>query len=224
MTFVGFDIETQTPIAAPVEIIGVVKDFHFEPLNKNIQGMGMMLGESTMTISVRGSVASTEQLLAKTEQAWNKFAPDQPFRYSFMDDSLSQLYDEERRTGNSLMAFALLAIIVACLGLFALSTFLTEQKAKEIGIRKVLGASVANVVLLLSQNFLKLVIVGFIVAIPVAWYGLQNWLQDFAYRIDVNWWIFALAGMIAICIAFFTVSFQSIKAALVNPVESLRSE
>ncbi|MEO1257326.1 MAG: ABC transporter permease [Bacteroidota bacterium] len=223
-TFIGYDEETQTPIPGTFTIIGVVEDFHYEPLNKNIEGLCFMLGESTMTVAVKGSVAATEQLLQKTKNVWHQFVPDQEIRYTFLDDSLAQQYEADKRTGNTLAAFALLAIIVACLGLFALATFLTEQKAKEIGIRKVLGASVASVVLLLSKNFLKLVAIGFLIAIPLAWYALQHWLQDFAYRIDLTWWIFAGAGVVAIFIAFFTVGFQSMKAALVNPVESLRSE
>lgn len=155
---------------------------------------------------------------------WQKMAPGQPFDFYFMDDSFEETYEAEQRLGQIFITFTILAIIVASLGLFGLSAFNAEKRAKEIGIRKVLGASVRQITLKLSSDFLKLVIVSIILATPVAWYVMAGWLQDFTYRIDVPEWVFVLAAALAVSISILTISFQSIKAALANPVKSLRSE
>ena len=147
-----------------------------------------------------------------------------PFSYRFLDDSFDQMYRTEQRTGKLAMAFAILAILIACMGLFGLATYAAEQRIKEIGIRKVLGASVNNIVEMLSKDFLVLVLISSIIAFPLAWWAMHSWLQDFAYRISISWWVFLLAGAIALFIALATISFQAIKAAVANPVKSLRTE
>jgi putative ABC transport system permease protein len=152
------------------------------------------------------------------------FSPNQAFRYTFLDESFANMYANVQRTGNIFTSFAVLAIIIACLGLFALSAFMAEQRNKEIGIRKVLGASVSGITAMLSKDFVKLVIISIIVASPVAWWAMTKWLQDFAYRISISWWMIAIAGLSAIVIALLTISFQSIKAALTSPVKTLRAE
>jgi putative ABC transport system permease protein len=148
----------------------------------------------------------------------------QPFLYSFLDEDFNNLYKGEQRTGSMFTTFAALAIFIACLGLFGLAVYSAEQRTKEIGIRKVLGASVSGIISLLSKDFIRLVIVSIIIATPVAWWAMNKWLQTFAYRINISWWIFLVAGVIAILIAVITVSFQAIKAAVSNPVKSLRTE
>ena len=157
-------------------------------------------------------------------QKWNKYFPNDPFSYSFLDDSFNEQYKADTRFGEVFGLFATLAIIIACFGLLGLSAYNVLQRTKEIGIRKVLGASVQNLLVLLSKEFLVLVLVSFIVAFPVAWIVMNNWLEDFAYRIHIRWWIFAVAGFLAIIIAILTVSIQALKAAVANPVKSLRTE
>jgi putative ABC transport system permease protein len=158
------------------------------------------------------------------EKTYKTINPNQPFEYTFLDQTFADQYRDDERKGNLFLAFSSMAIFIACLGLFGLATFTAEQRTKEIGVRKVLGASVANIVTLLSKDFLKLVLVAIVIASPIAYYAMHRWLQDFAYRVDISWWIFGLAGLLAVGIALLTVSFQSIRAALVNPVKSLRSE
>ena len=151
-------------------------------------------------------------------------APGQPFNFAFMDEQFNNTYRTEQRISQISVTFSILAILIACLGLFGLVTYAAEQRIKEIGIRKVLGASVVNLVGMLSKDFLKLVIISAIIAFPVAWWAMHKWLQDFAYRVQIGWWIFAVAGIIALLIALLTVSFQAIRAAVMNPVKSLRTE
>jgi putative ABC transport system permease protein len=151
-------------------------------------------------------------------------APGMPFSYRFMDASFDEMYRSEQRVGKVAVSFAVLTIIIACLGLFGLATYAAEQRVKEIGIRKVLGATITNIVNMLSRDFLKLVVIALLIASPIAWWAMKHWLQDFAYRIDINWWVFVGAGCIAIIIALATVSFQAIKAARTNPVKNLRTE
>jgi putative ABC transport system permease protein len=151
-------------------------------------------------------------------------APGMPFSYQFLDESFDNMYREEQRVGKVAFTFAILAIIIACLGLFGLATYMAEQRTKEIGVRKVLGASVPVIVSMLSKDFLRLVLISFVIAVPVSWWAMNKWLQDFAYRIHIGWWIFIMAGVIAMLIAVVTVSFQAIKAAVANPVKSLRTE
>jgi len=205
-------------------IIGVVKNFHFESLRRNIGALSLVLEPNSGAASFRLSSTNVPALMKQIEAKWKQIAPGQPFSYQFMDDSFDEMYRAEQRIGTIALTFAALAILIACLGLFGLAAFMAEQRTKEIGVRKVLGASVPNIIGLLSKDFLKLVLIAIIIASPVAWYAMNQWLKDFAYKIDIEWWMFALAGLLAVGIALFTVSFQSIKAALMNPVKSLRSE
>jgi putative ABC transport system permease protein len=175
-----------------------------------------------MTIKFGGS--DVQHSIADVSAVWKKFSPDQPIRYSFLDQEFANMYADVQRTGSIFTSFAVLAIIIACLGLFALSAFMAEQRSKEIGIRKVLGASVQGIATLLSGDFVKLVLLAILIASPIAWWGMNRWLRDFAYKIAISWWMFAVAGLGAMLIALLTVSFQSVKAALDNPVKSLRSD
>ena len=165
-----------------------------------------------------------QSLVSQIEAKWKAMAPGMPFKYSFMDDDFNNIYQSEVRIGRIFISFAVLAIFVACLGLFGLVTYAAEQRIKEIGIRKVLGATVGNIVTMLSNDFLKLVAIALLVAFPLAWWAMNSWLQDFAYRADMGVWVFVIAGASALLIALVTVSFKAISAALMNPVKSLRSE
>jgi putative ABC transport system permease protein len=217
-----FNSPNSEPVA--LTIIGVVKNFHFESLKQTIGPLIFQLGRANAIASFKVSTSNIQQLVKEVEKKWTSMAPGRPFRYRFMDESFNNMYSAEQRVGKIAFTFALLAILIACLGLFGLATFIAEQRTKEIGIRKVLGASVQGLVRLLSVDFLKLVAISFIFAAPAAWYFMNKWLQDFAYRIDITWWVFVVAGMLAIIIALLTVSFQAVKAALANPVKSLRTE
>ncbi|WP_460973573.1 ABC transporter permease [Spirosoma migulaei] len=205
-------------------IIGVVKNFHFESLRRNIGALSLVLDSNSGAASFRVSSTNLPALVSQIEAKWKQITPGQPFSYQFMDDSFDEMYRAEQRVGTIALTFAALAILIACLGLFGLAAFMAEQRTKEIGVRKVLGASVGSIIGLLSKDFLKLVFISIIIASPIAWYAMSQWLSDFAYKIDIEWWMFALAGILAVGIALLTVSFQSIKAALMNPVKSLRSE
>ncbi|MFN2440310.1 MAG: ABC transporter permease, partial [Chitinophagaceae bacterium] len=162
--------------------------------------------------------------LDKLSGKWKEFAPSSPFDYSFLDAEFDALYHAEKRMGTVFTIFTVLSIFVACLGLFGLAAYTAERRTKEIGVRKVLGASVQGLVLLLSKDFVKLVLLAAVIAFPIAWWGMSKWLEDFAYRITIGWWVFIVAGIIALLIALFTVSFQAIKAAVKNPVKNLRVE
>lgn len=206
------------------EIKGVVADFHFASMKQKIGPLILfpeMQGEILLVKLAGNQLPNTLQFL---ESKWRTLIPNRPFSYEFMDEEFNKLYSAETRTGKIFSVFAFLSIFLACLGLFGLSAYTTAQRTKEIGVRKVLGASVFSIVGLLSKDFLKLVLVAILIASPLAWYGMNQWLQDFAYKIDIEWWVFALAGLLAVGIALLTVSFQSIKAALMNPVKSLKSE
>ena len=206
-------------------VIGVVEDFNFETMKQKVTPLCMVLGLYNSTIvSVKLSGKDTKKVISDVANVWKSFSPDQPFRYTFLDESFANMYKDVQRTGSIFTSFAVLAIIIACLGLFALSAFMAEQRTKEIGIRKVLGASVNGIVTMLSKDFLKLIIIAMLIASPIAWWAMIKWLQDFEYRIPVAWGFFAVAGIAALLIALFTISFQAIKAAVANPVQSLRTE
>ncbi|WP_369822729.1 ABC transporter permease [Spirosoma sp. 209] len=204
-------------------IVGVVRDFHFESMRQRVAPLVLFRGQDNYQMALRVKTDDMPALLKTIEQRW-KAQTDMPFTYSFLSERFSLMYASEQRVGQLFGIFAGLAVLIACLGLFGLAAFTTRQRTKEIGVRKVLGASVASIITLLSKDFLKLVLIAIVIASPIAWYAMNRWLQDFAYKIDIEWWVFALAGFLAVGIALLTVSFQSIKAALMNPVRSLRSE
>ncbi|MEO3408470.1 ABC transporter permease [Mucilaginibacter sp. CAU 1740] len=210
------------------KVIGVVNDFHFESLHQNIVPLLMEMppfdNNNYGKVSIKISGSNTNAALATIEQTWKKYQPETPFRYTFLDERFQRLYNAEQQQSHLFTIFSCLAIFIACLGLFGLSAFTISQRVKEIGVRKVLGASIPQIVTELSKDFLKLVIVAAIIALPIAWYAMSKWLLDFAFRVSIQWWVFVMAGVIALIIAFATISFQSIKAALANPVKSLRSE
>jgi putative ABC transport system permease protein len=205
-------------------IVGVVKNFHFESLRDKISPLALVYAPDNGAISIKVKTADLSGLMSQIENKWKRFSPNQQFSYSFMDQDFDTTYRSENRLGTLFISFSTLAILIACLGLFGLAAYAAEQRTKEIGIRKVLGASVSGIVGMLSMDFIKLVFISIVIASPLAWYFMNKWLQDFAYRTDLHWWILGIAGAIAVLIAFFTISFQSVKAALANPVKSLRSE
>jgi putative ABC transport system permease protein len=208
----------------PGEVKAVVKDFHFESLHNPVQPIVLFPGGWSNTLIVKTSGRNLTQTINFITNKWKEFAPHRPFEYRFMEEDYQQMYTTELRTGKVFNIFSVIAILLACLGLFGLSAYAAKQKIKEIGIRKVMGASAGNITLLLSGNFLKLVFIAFLIAAPAAWFAMYKWLQSFAYRIDFGWWVFIVAGMLTLIIAMFTVSFQAIKAAVANPVKSLKSE
>jgi ABC-type antimicrobial peptide transport system permease subunit len=167
---------------------------------------------------------TTSENLAKTEKIFKKYNPEYPFEYKFIDEEYATKFQDEKRTGTLTALFAGLTIFISCLGLFGLAAYMAQNRIKEIGIRKVLGASVTNITTLLSKDFLTLVVISLVIASPIAGYLMFKWLQDFPYRVDIDWWVFAFAGIAAVSIALFTVSFQAIKAATANPVKNLRTE
>ncbi|MBD0296440.1 MAG: ABC transporter permease [Flavisolibacter sp.] len=207
-------------------IIGVVKDFHFQDLHVPIAPYGFFLNKQPFYnyLIVHAKTADISSLLQSIGESWHQLNPNEPFEYSFLDEDFQKNYEAENRQESMVAGFTIIAIFISCLGLFGLATFSAEQRTKEIGIRKVLGASVTHIVSLLSKDFLKLVFIALLVATPVAWYFMQQWLQNFAYRISISGWVFATAGFIALTIALVTVSFQAVKAALANPVKNLRTE
>ncbi|GAB4051134.1 ABC transporter permease [Spirosoma litoris] len=226
---IGYKDPVGQPLAygkRPGKIVGLIEDFHFNSLHVPIRPLFIRLGETwgPNNILIRTQPGQTKQALASIEAICRKINPKLPFTYSFVDDEYQKLYKSETVVGTLATLFAGMAIFIACLGLFGLAAFTAEQRTKEIGVRKVLGASVASIVGLLSADFVKLVLIAIVIASPLAWYAMQQWLQGFAYKIDLSWWIFVLAGIVALGIALLTISFQSIKAALMNPVKSLRSE
>jgi putative ABC transport system permease protein len=209
------------------EIVGVVRDFHFENLHEVIEPYAFELhnrNDYSYLIARARAGSDLPALLASVEATWKKLAPGEPFASTFLDDDFQKNYKNDRQMAHLVNGLTFIAILISCLGLFALAAFAAERRTKEIGIRKVLGASVAGIAGLLAKDFLQLVLIAIVIASPLAYYFMQRWLADFAYRIDMQWWMFAAAGAAAVAIAFLTVGFQSVKAALANPVKSLRSE
>ena len=205
-------------------VIGVINDFHFESLKENIRPLCLQIGRSNNTVSVKVDTRDMAAMIRSVSKVWKEFSPNQPIRYTFLDQSYARMYEDVRRMGRIFSSFALFAIVVACLGLFALSAFMVEQRNKEISIRLVLGASVNSIFRLLTMNFIKLVIISLIIAIPISIYAMQEWLKDFAYKIEIGWEVFVLAGVLSVLIAMLTISYQSIRAALMNPAGNLKSE
>jgi putative ABC transport system permease protein len=207
-------------------VIGVVKDFNFESLHKKVEALliGYTKTDNGSSMSLKIDAAHIHEAIDHLTKTWKNTIPDVPMQYSFVDDRIAEQYGNERKMEGVFYGFSGLSLLIACLGLFGLSTFVVERKIKEIGIRKVLGASVSGIVGLLSEDFVKLVLLSVLIASPLAWYFMRHWLQNFAYHITIGWWEFAAAGMMAVLIALTTVSIQSIKAATANPVKSLRTE
>lgn len=207
------------------KIIGVMHDFHFESMHQRIIPLILINNKNffgNLSVKITGNnIAST---VGHIESTWKKYLPETPFRFTFLDEKFAALYSSEQQQGNVFTVFSCIAIFIACLGLFGLSAFAITQRIKEIGIRKVLGASVSQITAMMSKDFLKLVAVAAIIAFPVAWYAMHNWLQDFAYRVNLSWWVFVLAGIAAALIAFITIGFQAVKAGMSNPVKAIRTE
>ncbi|QMW03123.1 ABC transporter permease [Spirosoma foliorum] len=212
--------------SAEARVIGVVKDFHTYSLQHKIEPLVLQMPApmDKDNIYVRIQAGKVAEALAYIQSVYHTFDPSATLDFHFLDENFSKQYKTEQKQGEILLTFTLLAVLIACLGLFGLAAFAAEQRTKEIGVRKVLGASVFSIVTMLSKDFVKLVLIAIVIASPLAWYAMSQWLQGFAYKADLSWWLFALAGLLAIVIALITVSFQSIKAALMNPVNSLRSE
>jgi putative ABC transport system permease protein len=208
------------------QIVGVLRDFNYKSLQENIQPLVMRYEPwmSKSILSVKVSPADLPSLLKTIADKWNKLIPNRPFEYNFLDEFFDKQYRAEAHFGTLFFNFAVLAIFISCLGLLGLSSYSTMQRTKEIGIRKVLGANVAGIVNLLSFEFIKLVLIALGIAAPVAWFGMNKWLDDFAYRREISWWVFGIAGILAVLVAFITISYQAIKAAVANPVKSLRTE
>ena len=213
------------PFGKRGKVIGVVKDFNFASLHENIEPVLIHIFKpwfGFVTVRLKGKNVSEE--MNHLESAWKKVAVSSPFKYAFLEDDFNSLYESEKKLRNLLSTFTLLAVIVACLGLFGLASFTIKQRVKEIGIRKVLGSTSLSIVKLLSKDFLKLVILSLVIASPIAFYGISKWLQGFAYKTEISWYIFVIAGILTIIVALVTVSFQALKAARSNPIKSLRSE
>lgn len=220
----NFDMEENA--IGSLEIIGVVKDFHFEDLHKTIEPYAFFLNADTNFNYMIAHVNTKDvsKVLPFLQAKWKALIPDEPFSYTFLNEDFQRNYAADARTSRIVNSFTFISILISCLGLFGLAAFAAQQRIKEIGVRKVLGASVPSIVALLSGDFIKLVIISILIATPLTWYVMEKWLQDFAYSIKMEWWMFALAGILAIGIAIITVSSQAIKAALTNPVKSLKSE
>ena len=214
------------------KIIGVMKDFNFESMHQAIVPIIMIMPTasqagnnfSRISIKISGNKDNVSAAIAHLEKTWKSYLPEVPFEYTFLDEKFEQLYQSEERQGTLFTVFSGIAIFIACLGLLGLSAFSISQRLKEIGIRKVLGASTSGIIRLLSLDFLKLVALAALIAFPIAWYAMHNWLHDFAYRISIQWWIFGIAGLLAAMVALATISFQALRAALANPIKSLRTE
>ncbi|MEP2446633.1 MAG: ABC transporter permease [Balneola sp.] len=205
-------------------VIGIVKNFHFRSLRENIAPLGLFKGTSRGNVIFKIDSQDAGTALSKLENSWKEMAPSQPFNYSFLDERFDRMYRTENRVSNLVFAFSVLIIIIACLGLFGLSAYSAEQRTKEIGIRKVLGASISGIVSLVSKDFLKLILISFLIAAPVGYFIMQQWLKEFTYKTNIGFDVFLISGIGIILIASITVSWQSIKAALTNPVKSLKSE
>lgn len=205
-------------------VIGVVKDFNFYSLHYLVTPLALSFGKNNDNISVRVDASNTPSVISAIKTKWKTLASGQPFDYGFMDEQFNSIYNAEQQVGRISITFSVLAILIACLGLFGLVTYAAEQRTKEIGIRKVLGANVPVIVGMIMRDFLKLVIIASVFAFPIAWWGMNKWLQNFAYRVDMGWWIFLIAALIAVAVTLITISYQAIKAAIANPVTSLRSE
>jgi putative ABC transport system permease protein len=207
------------------KVIGVVQDFHYKSLHEKLNTAVIHIyPQESFKVAVKLKSSDARNAIAFIKETWNKFSPGYPLDYQFMDESYGKMYSSEEKLASLLFLFTIMAIAVGCMGLFGLAAFSAEQRTKEIGIRKVLGASVLQIMGLLSKSFVRLVLLSSVLAFPVAWWAMNNWLDDFPYRIAIRWWMFGIAALAAVVIALITVSFQSVKAATTNPVKSLRAE
>jgi putative ABC transport system permease protein len=206
------------------KVVGVVKDFHFSSLKKKIEPMLLLYVPSFKEISVKIDQGNISETIANIESIWEKIITDRPFEYSFLDEHFGKIYKTELQLSRVTNIAATLSIFIACLGILGLITIIIQQRVKEIGIRKVLGASVSQIVFLFSKGVLQLVFIALIIAFPISWWAMNNWLQDFAYRINIGWWVFVVAALIAFLVALITICSQAIKAAIANPVKNLRTE
>jgi len=205
-------------------IIGVVKDFNFKPIQQAIEPLILRLNRYGGHVVIKSKAGSTEATIKALESISHQLNPAFPFNYDFIDKDLANLYKGEQKLGTLFNIFAILAIFISCLGLYGLSAYMAEQRTREIGVRKVLGASVFNIVYLLSTGFTRLIFIATVIAIPISWFAINSWLKGLAYRIDISWVIFVVAAITALLIAWLTVSYESIKAAIANPIRSLRAE
>ncbi|HLX65886.1 MAG TPA: FtsX-like permease family protein, partial [Puia sp.] len=208
----------------PLHIIGVIKDFNYNSLHEKVGPVTLQYGDNRGMLAVRLKPGNVYPLVREIESRWKKIAPGMPMGYTFLDNDFDRLYHTDQQIGQLTVTFSVFAILIACLGLFGLVTYAAEQRMKEIGIRKVLGAGIGGIMRLLSVDFARLVLIASLLSFPLAWWGMNLWLQSFAYRVGISWWIFAVAAAAAILIALVTVSLQTIRAAIANPVKSLRSE
>ena len=205
-------------------IIGVIKNFHFETLREDIGALSLSLGTSNGSMAVKIQSDNISTTISDITNKWNEVALGQPFNFHFMEESFDEIYQSERRLGKIFIIFTMLSILIACLGLFGLAALNTERRTKEIGIRKVLGATVRQISIKLTMNFLKLVGISILIALPLAFLAMNRWLEDFSYRIEMGWGIFIITAVLVIGISILTVSYQSISAALTNPLKNLRTE
>ena len=211
----------------PTEVVGVVKDYHFLSLHNPVTPLMLRLFPEHMTgwnVSVKVSGQDIPKTIAFIENKFNEFFPEAVFNYRFLDEDFNRMYSEERKSGKVILYLTLLAIFIACLGLFGLASFATKQRTKEIGIRKVIGATIPHIMWLLNSEFLKLTVLGCFLSWPVAYFVMDKWLQNFPYRVSIQWWVFLLSSLAACVVALLTISYQSIKSATANPVDSLRYE
>jgi putative ABC transport system permease protein len=207
------------------KVIGVVKDFNYKSLYDKMEVAVLHIYPSAnWKVAVKMKSANLQSSVSQVKKVWDQFSPEYPMDFKFMDENFDKMYKSEEKLMTLVWLFTAIAIFVGCLGLFGLSTYAAERRTKEIGIRKVLGASVNGIVFMLSKDFLKLVMIALLIASPIAWYFMNQWLQDFAYRIVINWWVFGMAAIVVLLIAVLTVSTQAIRAALSNPVRAIRSE
>jgi len=201
-----------------------VKNFNFESLRQNIGPLCFILGKTSWSLALKVNAGETKTLIPEIESTFKSMAQGMPFSYRFLDESFDTMYRAEQRVGKIALTFSILAIFIACLGLFGLATYIAEQRTKEIGIRKVVGAGIDNITFMLSKDFMVLILIAALVAFPLAWWVMDRWLQNFAFRINISWWIYLVSGVLAIMIALITVGYQAIRAAMANPVDSLRTE
>jgi hypothetical protein len=207
-------------------IIGVLKDYHTQSLHEPIKPILIDIkeGEYFGVIVARTEPGKTKEAIASLASVYKSINPNYPFTYQFVDEEYKKLYSSEMIVSTLSIVFAVVAILISCLGLLGLVMFSAEQRIKEFGVRKVLGASLSQIIALFAQDFMKLVLIAFVIAAPIGWYAMHTWLQDFAYRVDISWWVFLSAGLGSMALALFTLSYEAFKAAVANPVKSLRSE